>query len=134
MASADRFAVGYTGPTDISGWLAVLILWFVLQVIPYSIASFGFIHFHRFGGAFFESLVFAGFAAVTGYLLFIKNKKGVLLAKLYLIVRLCVLVVEITSLGKAAVLRNGLAVCMLILWYLYLVRSKRVKSIYSPAS
>lgn len=114
MASTDRFAVGYTGPTGISGWLALLIFWFALQVIVYSLALIALRH--TVGIIFFESLFFAGFAAVTGYLLFIKNEKGVLLAKLYLIARFSALVIEILIAGKTPVLRGVYGICMLIAW------------------
>jgi energy-converting hydrogenase Eha subunit C len=131
MAIADRFAVGYTGPNDISGWLALLIFWFALQVIVYSLALIGLRH--NIGIVFGESSMFAGFAAVTGYLLLVRNKKGVLLAKFYLLAYLIlhlVALVQSVSVAKTGVLRQSLAICTIILWLLYLLRSKRVKRIY----
>ncbi len=127
-SGADRFAVGYSGPNDISGWVAVLILWFALQVFVCSLASLA--SRHTFGLVFFESSFFAMFAGIAGYLLFTKNEKGVSLAKVYLIARLVGVVIEAATVGKTAVPKEAWAICMLVLWYLYLVRSRRIKAIY----
>ena len=113
MASADEFAVGYTGPNEISGWVAVLVLWFALQVIIYAMASVA--SRHARGIIFFEAMFFAAFAAITTYLLLTKNERGVLLAKAYLAARLCTLVIEIVRVGNTGLLRAGYGICVPIL-------------------
>jgi hypothetical protein len=133
--STDKFAVGIISPTGIGGWLAAFIVWLWLEVIFGLPAPTAF-HQRLFVTASAD-LAFAGLCAVAAYFLMTKNSKGVILAKFCLVARVILAFASLTRVEhvkQTDALRVGIACGISVLWYLYLVRSERVKAVYSPAT
>jgi len=115
--------------TRIDGWLALLIAWLCLAFLldgAYVI---------RARDNYPMAALSAAFLALDGsaaYLLSIKDRKGVLVAKSLFAARLVVVVLYIVT--DAAVVQRSLEAVVTVAWLLYLLRSKHVREMYFPAS
>jgi hypothetical protein len=128
--NAENCAAKGVSLTRTGGWLALVILW--LQVASALCLFSAIIARHNYPIAALN-LAFASLTAIAAYFLATQNSKGVILAKLYLVTRVIVVLFEFANLGED-VLRTSIACGVSLLCYLYLIRSKRVKSVYFHAT
>jgi uncharacterized membrane protein len=127
---AENCSVPSVSRTSVSGWLSLLILWLRVAVVLCLLSAIITRNSYPIAAL---NLAFAGLAASAAHFLAIKNGKGVLLAKLYLVTRVIPVLFEFAHLSEADVLRTSIGCGISLLWYLYLLRSKQVSSVYFPA-
>jgi len=131
MSETDKFAVGYLGPAELGGWLLFLIIVLSFDALLYLLGAIAARHSYIL---IVWRLLLAALTASAAYFLAIRNRKGVLLAKLYFAIYLVVTLVGVARLGTTNVLRTSLTCAVTICYYSYLARSSRVKAIYFSGS
>lgn len=128
MIEAENRALTDVSLTGTCNCLSLLILWLRVAFVLCLLSAINARHSFPIVAL---NLAFAGLTASACYFLEIKNSRGVLLAKLYLVTRVIAALVEFAYLGQTDALRTGIACGISLLCYLYLLRSKEVKSVYS---
>ena len=124
---SDKFTVGYLGSSEFGGWLLFLIIILWSDAVLYLFV--GFVARHSYVPALWN-LFLSALTASAAYFLTIKNSKGVLLAKLYFAANLVLRLVGVARIGTASIFRTSASIGITTCYYLYLVRSERVKAIY----
>jgi len=118
----------------VGGWLALLIVKLSISAISRGLAGFQ-QPISLLGSV---NIIFAGLACIVAYLLGTKNPKAVLWAKIFLIADAAYYVLEVldavtsSSTDPSPLWFKPLGYLIAsILWFLYLMKSKRVKNTFS---